>query len=316
MRKYVLAVAVVLSVMLCFTGCFKKKEKSGLAYVPKSAAVVGAVNVTKLLSIQKVKEAAIEQEADSKNVELKKAGLSVEKVTNVSFGVDLSSVAEGKEPEFVAVIQLNAPVNDQKKVLELLKKDMGEKAQAQFLSDNLLAIGTAGMVNEAVKLKGGTGEAVTANADLMAVSEKGPKTGLVWVAGLVPEEQLEALAKNAPPGSKLDPKSFKDMFISGDYSDAAGLSIDVSVTFSSVDEAVKVMPTIEQAKGMASMFSGGKITAEMIKAEQKEAQVSISVKIPKKVLDELVEQATKKAETMPMMPSGPGMNQSTMPNMP
>ena len=295
MRKFMLIAVVVLSAMLCFTGCFKKKEESGLKYVPKSASVAGSVDVAQLLSIQKVKESIIEKESDPKTVELKKAGLSAEKVKSVSFGVDLSAAADGKQPEGVMIIQLTGPVTDEKKVIELLKKEMGEEAQAQFLSNDLLAIGTPGMVGEAVKLKGGTGDAVTANADLMAVSDKGSKTGLLWIAALVPKEQLKKFGEKAA-GAPVSPESVKDVFLSGDYSDAAGLSIDIIATFNSKDEAIKVVPTLEQMKGMASMFSGGKITGEMIKVEQKEAQISLSVKIPKAVLDALLDQATKAAE--------------------
>lgn len=320
MRKCLLVVAVLLGVTVCFSGCLKKKEASGLAYVSKSVSVVGSVDFTKVLSIRKFREQVIEKESDEAMVELKKAGLSAEKVTSVSFGVDLSAAAEGKEPDGIIIVRMSGTVSDQEKVLELLKKQLGEDAQAQFLSDSVLAIGTPAMVSEAVKLKGGTGESVSANESLMAVSEKGSKDGLVWMAAQVPEDQMKKLGKQAP-GAPVSPESIRDIFLSGDYSDSAGLSLDVSVTLDSEKTAGELVPKLEQAKGMASMFSGGTITGEMIQIKQEGAVVSLSMSVPKNVIDDLVDQTTEKAKDMPPMPSpGSGMTMPkgmpSMPNMP
>jgi hypothetical protein len=271
-----------------------------------------------VLNIQKFREQVIEKESSEEMVELKKAGLSAEKVTNVSFGVDLSSAAEGEKADGIVIVQMSGAVSDQGKVLELLKKEMGDDVQAQFLSDSVLAIGTPRMVNEAVKLKGGTGEPVSANKGLMAVSEKGSKDGLVWMAAQVPEEQLKKLGKQAA-NAPVSPESVKDMFLTGDYSDSAGLSLEVTVTLDSEKTAGELVPKIEQAKGMASMLSGGKITGEMINIKQEGASVSLSMSVPRNVIDGLVEQATQKAKEMPPMPppgSGMTMPPKGMPSMP
>lgn len=304
MRKMLFAAAVSLIAAAALVGCLKSGSSAGpMDYVPASAAVTGEVDFVKIMAIQKVKEAMIEKEAENPEaVEMKKIGLTPDKITKVAFGLDLTKAADGGEPDGVAIVELSAPVTDEAKAIELLEKNM-DGAKVQFLSSTVVAIGTPGMVGQAVKLKGGEGAAVKTNAALMAVADKGSKSGLLWVAALVPEDQLKKLGKAAGEGAPVAPEQLKSAFVSADYSDAAGLSLKVAVTFDAEKTVADLLPKLEQAKGMAAMFSGGQVTAEMIKLEQKGAELVLTVTIPKAVLDSLAEQA--KGAAKPEHPEHP-----------
>jgi predicted small lipoprotein YifL len=293
MRKMLFVAVMSLMVVAVLAGC--GKSSGPMDFVPGSAVITGEVDFTKLLAIQKVKEAVIDkQAAEPQAVELQKIGLTPDKVTRIAFGVDLSQAAGGGAPEGVVIIQLSAPVTDEAKAIELLAK---EDLQVQFLGGTMMAIGTAGMVAQAGKLKGGEGVSVKQNAALMAVADKASKTGLLWVAAQVPADQLKKLGAAAGPGAPVSPEQIKSLVLSGDYSDAAGLSLKIAVQFDTDKTVTDLLPKLEQAKGMAAMFSGGKVTGDMIKTEQKGAELVITIAIPKAVLDQLADQA--KSQTQP-----------------
>jgi len=285
MRKILIMVLLVAFAAIVGVSCAKTAD-SGLNYVPGSASVVGQIDVAKLFTIKAVKDGVTENEGkDEDVVELKKLGVSSETVKKVSFGLDLTKTVKGKDPEGIVVIELTTAVTDQAKVIELIKKKNPDLA-IQFISGTIAVIGTPEMVAAAARLKAGAGSA-SKNTALMAVASKANKNGLIWIAATIPADQLKKLGEKAGPDVPLKGDQVKDLVLGADYSDAAGLSLNIALTLDAEATVDELIPKLEQAKGMAAMFSGGKVTAEMITVGKKGTALTLTVAIPKAVLDEL-----------------------------
>jgi|GEM_PF-1768171 len=291
-----------------------------LEVLPGSASVVGRLSVGDLLRIPALRDGVTQVKNQGDYKALQAAGVSLDTLEQVHFGVDPSKAVDGGEPDGVAVIEFSGPV-DMDKLAEALEQSgalqekISVRGRSAFVLDseqsgprpvmtavgeNRLVVGTRAMVEASVALAAGEGESVADNSALMRVCEDGELDDLFWLAIRLPETQRDQMSAKLGPGTPVDPKEIQSGLIRANYAQGRGLSLGAALVFASEESATQARPQLEGMAQTVQMFLPGE--DGLVRVTQEGDKLDLSADLSEETLAQLASQAKAGASQAAMPP--------------
>ncbi|MCP2619038.1 hypothetical protein NLC82_06435, partial [Candidatus Aminicenantes bacterium AC-335-A11] len=164
-----------------------------------------------------------------------------------------------------------------------------------FISDNLLGMGTEGLLKKAIDLKEGKGNNILKNAELMDLVKDLNQESFLWGASLIPRKDIKGMLEKNPQAKIFESIKAVSFFI--DYNNAG---YQGELNLYSDDEA-KIKQMADFLNGIKAMIAMGKsqspelqelLSGISISAESK--GIKIAVNLTEDLIMRLKEKAGKK----------------------
>jgi len=292
-------------------------------YIPENCSVIGSVNVKQVSQIESIKEQIAKNSSSEYVKQLESAGISIDNINSISFGVDISSVTAVSANQVgsvdgVMLISTDKPVsmNEAIKIAEkedkgvkIVKSEVGTPKQAIYtvkdssdntpdmiiteLSSNLLAIGTKPAILSSIKLYKGEGKSVLDDTALVKVAGSLDRNDMLWIAVVVPKELL---AKESKLSADQQSPKIDSGLIYANYKNEI-LNISGTLNCLTDKDAQNILLPAQMLLSIAGMNTNNAVNAECIQLDKKDSKVlNININLPKKTLEMLAAEAVKAGE--------------------
>lgn len=269
----VLAVALAAGAYLFFA---RRGGRSPWDYIPRPIAVIGALDVERLMKVESIAGALRDALRGAPRGEAfyAQTGLDPMQIRRVHFGFDpeTSSAAGG----FQGVVLVETASGLQEAAIaESLRKDapfdrtmeMGGRTAyvlkartaaesptaVLVLDEHRLLVGSLRFVRAAAAMGGASGS-VLDNSELMAVCDGARRGDMAWIAGRLTEVQRERLAAAEAKSGGFPGGELISFMAAGNYQTGRGLSVRAALGFASESAAGQAVAALIQLKGLALMM--------------------------------------------------------------
>ncbi len=290
-------------------------------YIPENCSVIGSINVKQVSQIESIKKQIEKNNTSEYMKQLESAGVSIENINTVVFGVDISSITgvsanqvgsvDGvmfvSTDKAVSMDNMIKIAEKDNKGVKIEKSEIGKQVVYVIkdssdntpdmimteLSSNLLAIGTKPALSSAIELYNGKGKSVLDDADLIKVAGNLDRNDMFWAAVVVPKELL---AKESKLSADQQAPQIKSGLIYANYKKEI-LNVSGTLNCLTDKDAQNILLPAQMLLSIAGMNTDNAVNAECIQLDKKDAKIlNININLPKKTLEMLAAEAVKAGE--------------------
>ena len=156
------------------------------------------------------------------------------------------------------------------------------------LSDNLLALGSEEMITNTISLYNGTGRPVTANTEMMRITDNTNCKQMVWMGCIINEELLKSFS--------VDPQTVKAKggLLYANYANDI-LTVGGNIECETQQEAQKILMPAQMLTAMFITNQNTGIKPEDVSLKVNENELNIKISLTKEVLEKTGRAANAKS---------------------